>query len=135
MRIRVFDCWMHEQDIRDVVGRPGHEAGPAAEVSLDEITHALGFIVGKRADAPQGASVTIQLTGPANRTIHLQVDGRARVVPELTQVATTTLRLPSGLFARLAGGRLPPEQHLDDITIRGDADLGRRIVTNLAFTI
>jgi len=25
MQIRVFDCWLHEQDIRDAVGRPGHE--------------------------------------------------------------------------------------------------------------
>jgi len=24
MQIRVFDCWFHEQDIRDAVGRPGH---------------------------------------------------------------------------------------------------------------
>jgi hypothetical protein len=28
MQIRVFDCWLHEQDIRDAVGRPGHETGP-----------------------------------------------------------------------------------------------------------
>ena len=24
MQIRVFDCWVHEQDVRDAVGRPGH---------------------------------------------------------------------------------------------------------------
>ena len=28
MRIRVMDMWMHEQDIREAVGRPGHERGP-----------------------------------------------------------------------------------------------------------
>ena len=28
MEIRVFDCWLHEQDIRSAVGRPGHEDGP-----------------------------------------------------------------------------------------------------------
>ena len=27
MRIRVFDCWMHEQDVRDAVGMPGHGGG------------------------------------------------------------------------------------------------------------
>ncbi len=31
MRIRVFDWWLHELDIRDAVGRPGGEDGPAAE--------------------------------------------------------------------------------------------------------
>src|SRR5690625_833027 len=24
MRIRVYDCWLHEQDIRDAIGEPGH---------------------------------------------------------------------------------------------------------------
>ncbi len=26
MRIRIFDCWMHEQDIRDAVSRPPSDA-------------------------------------------------------------------------------------------------------------
>ena len=28
MRVRLFDCWMHEQDIRRAVGKPGHLEGP-----------------------------------------------------------------------------------------------------------
>ena len=51
MQIRVFDCWLHEQDIRDAVGRPGHETGLAVEVVLDEMATALGFVVGKKAGA------------------------------------------------------------------------------------
>ena len=31
MRVRIFDCWMHEQDIRRAVGRPGHVEGPAVD--------------------------------------------------------------------------------------------------------
>lgn len=27
MEIRIFDCWMHEQDIRTAVGLPGNESG------------------------------------------------------------------------------------------------------------
>ncbi len=52
MEIRVFDCWLHEQDIRSAIGRPGHEDGPCAEMSVDEVVRALGFIVGKQACAP-----------------------------------------------------------------------------------
>lgn len=63
MEIRVFDCWVHEQDIRQAVGRPGHEDGPSAEASIDEVVRALGFIVGKQAAAPDGAAVTFELTG------------------------------------------------------------------------
>ena len=135
MQIRLFDCWLHEQDIRDAVDRPGHENGAAAEASVDEIERALGFVVGKRAAAPDGAAVTIELTGPVTRHIHVVVDGRAQVVHELDRPATTVLRLGSGLFVRLAGGRVDPAAHLAEIAMEGDVDLAGRLVDNLAFTI
>ena len=87
MQIRVFDCWVHEQDVRDAVGRPGHEDGPVAEQAVDEIVRALGYIVGKKAGAPEGSSVTIELTGPVARSIHVAVDGRAAVVDRLPGAA------------------------------------------------
>ncbi len=135
MEIRVFDCWVHEQDIRNAVGRPGHESGPCAEASLNEIVRALGFIVGKKAGAPDGSSVTFELTGPMERTIHVLVEGKAKVVPQLEGEATATLRLGSTLFMRLACGRVEPEAHIAEIEIDGDLDLARQVATNLAFTI
>jgi len=41
MRIRTFDCWMHELDIRDAAGIPGEEGGLRAETAFGEITSAL----------------------------------------------------------------------------------------------
>ena len=52
MQIRVYDCWLHEQDIRDSVGSPGNNSGAPANVAMDELSTALGFIVGKKAGAP-----------------------------------------------------------------------------------
>jgi uncharacterized protein (TIGR03083 family) len=135
MQIRLFDCWMHEQDIRDAVGVPGHEDGPCAEGSLDEVVRALGFIVGKRGRAPDGGAVSIDLTGPVHRTIHVVVDGRARVVPALDRPPTSTLRLSSALFMRLAGGRVDPGRHLHEISRDGDLELAERVAHNLPFTI
>ncbi len=135
MQIRVFDCWMHEQDIRDALDRPGHETGPAAEESLAEIVRALGYLVGKRGGAPDGAAVTITLTGPIQRTLHVVVDGRARVVDSLDVPPTAALALSSSLFLRLAGGRVDPHAVLDRIAMTGDRELASRIATNLAFTI
>lgn len=135
MQIRLFDCWLHEQDIRDAVDRPGHDGGPCAEGSIDEVARALGFIVGKRAGAPSGSRVTFELTGGVSRALHVAVDDRASVVDELDRPATTTLRMPAGLFIRLAGGRVDPAAHLDEIAIEGDAELGRRVATSLAYTI
>ncbi len=66
MEIRVFDCWMHEQDIRQAITRPGHEDGPCVEVSIDKIVRALGFVVGKQASVPDGSTVTVDLVGARN---------------------------------------------------------------------
>ncbi|WAL68470.1 maleylpyruvate isomerase N-terminal domain-containing protein [Amycolatopsis cynarae] len=135
LRIRVFDCWMHEQDIRDAVGMPGHGDGPCAEVALSEVAGALGYIVGKRAAAAEGAAVTIELTGPMRATWHVVVDGRAKLVETLPHPATTRLRLDSHLFSRLAGGRVAAADHVADVEIDGEEDLGVRVVHALPFTI
>jgi uncharacterized protein (TIGR03083 family) len=135
MEIRVFDCWLHEQDIREAVARPGHEDGPCAEASVEEVVRALGFIVGKQAAAPQGSTITFDLTGPIHRRVHVAVEGRAGVVAELDRPATATLHLTSSLFVRLAGGRADAVSRLSAIVFDGDLDLGRRVAHNLAFTI
>ncbi len=135
MEIRVFDSWMHEQDIRAAVGRPGHEAGPVAEQSVEEVVRALGYIVGKRAGVPAGSSVTLRLTGPVERTVHVAVDGRATVVDTLPGPATAELALSSSLFMRLAGGRVPAEDELERIDLSGDVALARQVASHLAFTI
>lgn len=135
MRIRQFDCWLHEQDIRHALGRPGHEGGACARLALEQIVTALGYIVGKRGKAPDGSTVTFELTGPAARTVHVAVDGKAKVVAELPAPATVTIRLDAVLFSRLAGGRTRAADHRDEIELDGDAELGRQLTDNLAFTI
>jgi uncharacterized protein (TIGR03083 family) len=133
MQIRVFDSWVHEQDMRAAVGQPGHGDGPAAEQAIDEIERALGYVIGKRAGAPDASSVTIDLTGPVARSIHVAVDGRAAVVAALPDTADVTIRLGSAAFAALACGRVDPAEVA--VAIEGDQELGQRIVANLAFTI
>lgn len=135
MEIRVFDCWMHEHDVRAAVGRPGDEDGPVAEQSLAEVVGSLGYVVGKRVGAPDGSSVTIHLTGPIHRDVHVLVDGRARVVDSLDGPATASVSLPSTLFLRLAGGRVDPEAELANVELGGDPELAHRLATRLAFTI
>jgi len=135
MQIRVYDCWLHEQDIRDTLDQPGHVTGPPAEISLDEITTALGYVVGKKAGAPDQSSVTFDIVGGVSRQIHVVVDGRASVVDSLHGAATTVLEIPFNLFVRLTGGRVDPEESLAEIGIRGDQAFGRRIVESLPFTV
>ena len=135
MEIRVFDCWMHEQDIRAAAGCLGNEAGPAAEQALAEVVGALGYIIGKRGKSPDGSSVLIRLTGPIERDLRVVTLGRAKVVDALDGEPTATIALPSSLFLRLAGGRQEPADALAEITLGGDVGLARQLATNFAFTI
>ena len=136
MRVRLFDCWMHEQDIRDAVGSPTSDedlSGPAARLSLDEIAATMGFVVGKLGKAPEGSRVAIELTGPLARTIRVAVDGRAQVVDDFGGLdPTASIRLDGLRFARLAGGRTDDTAGVE---LGGDAEVGARIVEHVNFVI
>ena len=137
MQIRVFDCWLHEQDIRDAVGRPGHETGVAVDVVLDEMATALGFVVGKRAGAAPGDRVTFALTdsGVVVRELHVEVGERAAVVPALSGPATVVLTMPIGVMTRRCAGRVGPDELLDQVVIDGDLSLASKILENQVYTI
>lgn len=135
MRIRVFDQWMHELDIRDAVGQPGGEGGPAAELGLEEMAAAMGFVVGKKAGAPEGSRVRLDVTGPATIAVNVEVGERAAVVDELSGPPTLTVTMPVGVFARLAGGRVDPTTLRNQVTIDGDQELGERLAANMAYMI
>src|SRR3954447_25719929 len=80
MAIRVFDCWYHDQDIREAVDRRGFLEGEVADLSLDRIrAKALGYIVGKKAAAPAGSTVVFDVAGspPISATVHVPPEGRA----------------------------------------------------------
>ena len=136
MRVRLFDCWMHEQDIRDGVGLPSSDAelsGPAARLSLDEVAATMGYVVGKLGKAPEGSRVAIELTGPQARTIRVAVDGRAQVVDDFGGLdPTSTIRLDGLLFTRLAGGRTDDTAGVE---LGGDTAVAARIVEHVNFVI
>jgi uncharacterized protein (TIGR03083 family) len=139
MRIRTFDCWMHEQDIRMALQRPSSDEdliGPASQLSLDEVEATTGYVVGKLGKAPDGSRVLFDLTGPLARSIRVSVDGRAQVVDDFGgQEPTVTIRLDGLQFTRLAGGRPLCPARPQDIELGGDQDVATRIVERLNFVI
>ncbi len=137
MQIRVFDTWIHEQDIREAVGRRGHLEGPAVQRTLTEVRNALPFVVGKRAGAPDGSSVRFEVTGPEAWTVDVVVEGRARVTDDLEGEPTTTITTDLPTFIRLAAGRRSGDAVRADglVSVSGDQDLGRRVVDAMGYTI
>jgi uncharacterized protein (TIGR03083 family) len=138
IRVRAFDAWVHEQDIREAVGRPGHLEGPVAENALARCLMAMPFVVGKKAAAPEGSTVVIEVTGPTQSTLGIEVSGgRARPTGELPEDPDVRLEIGFLSFTRLGCGRADPQAALDsgEVVLSGDTVLGEAIVKNLAFMI
>ena len=136
MRIRHFDCFMHEHDMRLAIRAEPRNDAADLDFCLDEVVTGLGYIVGRRAALPDGSRVRIELTGPAARTLLVTVDGRASVTEKLDGPATVEVTMPAPLFLRLTGGREDPDSGaLGTVEIGGDRQLGEQLVAKLAFTI
>lgn len=136
MRIRIFDCWMHEIDLRDGTDGSAVTHSVPASLALDEIGASLPFVVGKRADAPKGSKVLFDVTGLSARTVRVLVGDRASLVDEFDggdASADVRLRIDAANLARCAGGRrdAAPEA----VEIEGDAALGNAILDRMNYVI
>jgi uncharacterized protein (TIGR03083 family) len=140
MQIRAFDCWYHDQDIREALHRPGFLDGPVADLSLARIcAKGLGYVVGKKAGAPAGTTVVFDVVGasPIVATIAVPPQGRAALVDAVPASPTVRVTTDRRTFARLAGGRWSGDhaRRHGVVAVDGDRALGTRIVDDMAFTI
>jgi len=140
MEIRVFDCWYHDQDIREALDRPGYLDGPVADLAVERIpAKGLGYVVGKKAGAPPNTTVVFDVDGtpPLVAAIGVPPEGRAALLDAPPAEPTVRIRTDRRTFARLAGGRWTGDdaRRRGQIAVDGDGELGTRIVDNLAFTI
>lgn len=136
MRIRHFDCFVHEHDARAAVGAPDRDAPEHVRSALGEVATGLGYIVGRKAGMPVGARIRIDLTGAVDQTYLVEVPERAQVVDELSGEPTVSISMPVMLWLRLTAGREDATSLLGTtIALGGDEDLARQLATHLAFTI
>jgi uncharacterized protein (TIGR03083 family) len=140
MAIRVFDCWYHDQDIREALGRPGFLTGLVADLSLARIpTKGLGYVVGKKAAAPPGSVVVFVVEGSPELVAAISVppEGRAVLLDDAPADGSARITSDRRTFARLAGGRWSGEHARAQGVVRvdGDTALGDRVIDNMAFTI
>jgi uncharacterized protein (TIGR03083 family) len=135
---RALDSWIHLQDIRDALLEPEDDHGPGEEIVVNRFESALPYVLGKKAHAPEGTLVRINLSGRLARTVLLGVkDGRA--VPLEASAETPDLELTTAvaLFWRRAAGRISAEAFLraSATDVRGDEELAFALAEGLAIMI
>jgi len=132
LRNRPLDVWMHEQDVRRALGMPGNLDSAAAVHTADYLMESLPYVVGKRAQAPAGSVVRLEVAGHTPVTVAVGEDGRGRRATPEDGEPTVTLAMDRETFIVLAGGRRADAA--DDVRLSGDSALGERVVSSLGVT-
>ena len=132
LRNRPLDVWMHEQDVRRAVGRPGHLDTPGARHCVDYLSQSLGYVLAKRVKAEAGTTLATHVEGHEPIAATVGADGRGLLLPEVPDDPSVTLRMDRETFLLLAGGRRPAA--VGDVAVEGDQELAARILAALAVT-
>ena len=127
MRMRVFDLWVHDQDIRASISQPGHDASAGAHVSAEILVSTLPMLWGKKVGAQPGQSLELHITGAISFdcTVAVGDDGRASFVDAQAD-PTTTITTDWLTYVAVGTGRVTFDDVKDRLTISGDHELGRR---------
>ncbi|MFZ0250612.1 MAG: maleylpyruvate isomerase family mycothiol-dependent enzyme [Acidimicrobiales bacterium] len=137
MTVRVFDSWVHEQDVRHALDRPGGCGNAASEISLYRVQGAMPFVVGKKAACADGTAVRFDVSGPGRdaRAFTIAVaGGRARPVGDEVS-PTVTLSLSGVDFMRLGCGRstLAEAEEAGGVGVAGDDEVARAVLGAMNF--
>lgn len=125
LRMRIFDIYLHDLDVRDTLGWPRPAGTRAARVTLDLQTAALPYVWGKRVGAGAGRVLHVAITGDLDADLWVGVgkDGRGAFVAPVTPTVTLTADWMD--YLRLSSGRG------GTAGVDGDADLGRAALAGL----
>ncbi|WP_226345949.1 maleylpyruvate isomerase family mycothiol-dependent enzyme [Agilicoccus flavus] len=148
VRRRAIDVWVHEQDVRHALGRPGNLDAAGASIFCQRVIDALPQIVLDSGVEP-GKVVMIELTGPVVARTGVRVErapeGETGPVASLMFSGgvdetgpipvigkTTSIQMSTDAFTRRAAGR----RSVDDLhyTVHGDQQVAREVLENLVVT-
>ena len=132
LRNRPLDIWMHEQDARRALGRPGHLDTPPAVHAVDYLSESFGLVLAKRVGAPSGTTAVLRVSGHPDRAFEVGDDGRGRPTAAVPDSPSVCLEMDRESFICLAGGRRTPAPGA--VRVEGDQQLGARLLEQMAVT-
>jgi uncharacterized protein (TIGR03083 family) len=127
------EYWVHQQQVRDAVSRPGARAEDLMGPVIDTFVRAVPYALRDQSPAP-GTTVRIEVTGPGGGawTIRRQESAWAVDRGPSAQDATALVRLSADTLWRVATRGITVETAREHATIAGDQDLGSAVLTLVA---
>lgn len=116
------ELWVHEQQVRDAVRRPGGDRPHLLAPVVDTFARALPFSL-RQVERPVGTRARLSVTGPAGGTWDaVRKEGRWTPGP-VQGLPDAEVVLDPDTFWRLAARRLGPADARDRAEVRGDGAL------------
>lgn len=134
---RVFDVWVHEQDLRRALDKPGNLASPAAVLARDYVLRSLPKLVAHDAGAKPGSAVVFDVHGPLEfmRTVRVSPEGRGSIDSAVSLGPAVTFVVDWETLVRLLCGRVKPSSvSADRLKTEGDHELAEAILGHIAVT-
>lgn len=132
LRNRPLDVWMHEQDIRRAVGKPGNLDSAGAVHTVDYQLDGGGYILAKKAKAAPGTTAVFAVEGHAPRAYAVDDGGKGVPLPEAPENPDVRLAMDRETFVLHVGGRASADPA--KVHVEGDAGLAQRILASMATT-
>lgn len=126
------EFWVHEQQIRDAVGRPGGDEPELLGPVLDAFLRALPKALEKE-ERPHGTALRFEVTGPAGGVWHaVHTDERWVVDHGEPPIPSATVSMDQDTLWRLGSRNITVEQARDRTTHAGDEALTTAATSLLA---
>ena len=134
LRNRAIDMWVHAQDIRRAVDRPGGFDNAGAQVTISAFGFGMPYVIGKKVQPSAGTTVVWDIDGthPARHAVEMTESGRAVPLPEPPAEPTVRLGMDTETFVVLAAGRRTPEDV--EVSVSGDAELADLVLRGMVLT-
>ena len=136
--VRIFDCWVHLQDMRMAINVPCDFVSKAADLSFGRMFSVMPFVVGKKVGATDGTTVVFEVYGDEDsvkKFIDVS-DSRASFVADSSDYNASIL-CPKDIFFMLTCGRIDPVKAVKNglVKLKGDTSLGEKVVSKMNFMI
>ena len=113
--MRIFDSWVHEQDIRIALDQPGGLSSAPAQVAAQAMLGGLPKAWGKVVAPPIGSTLRVTITGPTiEADLAYVIDENGKAVPSEPGDADVHLTMTWPEYMLLATGRTTLDQTADD---------------------